>query len=76
MPETVPLSFAERERLAQKSFDEIIAPSTGDETRQKKFVLTPRELEIVSAVVSEIAEHLKVTLFEDSRRLAWQQNID
>jgi len=40
--------------------------SSGEEARQKKFGLTPRELEIVSAVVAgysnkEIAEHFKIS---------------
>jgi DNA-binding CsgD family transcriptional regulator len=64
--EVVPLSFAERERLAREILDEIFSPPTRDEMRQKKFGLTPRELEIVSVIVAgyskkEIAEHFKIS---------------
>jgi two-component system, NarL family, nitrate/nitrite response regulator NarL len=43
-----------------------LVQSSGDEARQKKFGLTPRELEIVSAVVAgfankEIAEYFKIS---------------
>jgi DNA-binding NarL/FixJ family response regulator len=43
-----------------------LVQSSGEEARQKKFGLTPRELEIVSAVVAgyankEIAEHFKIS---------------
>ena len=43
-----------------------LVQSSGDEARQKKFGLTPRELEVVSAVVAgfsnkEIAEHFKIS---------------
>ena len=43
-----------------------LVQSTGEEARQKKFGLTPRELEIVSAVVAgyankEIAEYFKIS---------------
>jgi two-component system, NarL family, nitrate/nitrite response regulator NarL len=43
-----------------------LVQSTGEEARQKKFGLTPRELEVVSAVVAgysnkEIAEHFKIS---------------
>jgi DNA-binding NarL/FixJ family response regulator len=43
-----------------------LVQSTGEEARQRKFGLTPRELEIVSAVVAgyankEIAEHFKIS---------------
>lgn len=43
-----------------------LVQSAGEESRQKKFGLTPRELEIVSAVVAgfsnkEIAEHFKIS---------------
>jgi two-component system, NarL family, nitrate/nitrite response regulator NarL len=43
-----------------------LVQSSGEESRQKKFGLTPRELEIVSAVVAgfsnkEIAEHFKIS---------------
>ena len=46
--------------------------STHDEARQKKFGLTPRELEIVSAVVAgysnkEIAEYFKISEDEVER---------
>lgn len=43
-----------------------LVQSSGEEARQKKFGLTPRELEVVSAVVAgysnkEIAEHFKIS---------------
>jgi two-component system, NarL family, nitrate/nitrite response regulator NarL len=43
-----------------------LVQSSGEESRQRKFGLTPRELEIVSAVVAgyankEIAEHFKIS---------------
>src|ERR1700740_966736 len=43
-----------------------LVQSSGEEARQRKFGLTPRELEIVSAVVAgysnkEIAEHFKIS---------------
>ncbi|MGE5053697.1 MAG: LuxR C-terminal-related transcriptional regulator [Acidobacteriota bacterium] len=64
--EVVPLSFAERERLAREILDEIFGPPAWDETRQKKFGLIPRELEIVSAVVAgfsnrEIGQYFKIS---------------
>jgi DNA-binding CsgD family transcriptional regulator len=64
--EVVPLSFAERERLAREILDEIFAPSARDEARRNKFGLTPREIEIVSAVVAgysnkEIAGCFKIS---------------
>jgi len=65
--EVVPLSFAERERLAREIVDERFSPPTRAEMRQKrKFGLTPRELEIVSSVVAgysnrEIAEYFKIS---------------
>jgi two-component system, NarL family, nitrate/nitrite response regulator NarL len=43
-----------------------LVQSSGEEARQRKFGLTPRELEIVAAVVAgysnkEIAEHFKIS---------------
>ena len=64
--EVVPLSFAERERLAREILDELFGLPTRHEARRKKFWLTTREGEIVSAVVAgysnrEIAEYFKIS---------------
>jgi len=46
--EVVPLSFAERERLAQEILDDIFGRFTRKQVRQK-FWLTSQEVEIISA---------------------------
>jgi hypothetical protein len=45
--EVVPLSFAERERLAQEILDDIFGRPTRKQVRQK-FWLTSQEVEIIS----------------------------
>ena len=53
----------------------VLVQSSGEDARQKKFGLTPRELEIVSAVVAgysnkEIAEYFKISEDTVKHRLA------
>ena len=55
-----------RESVSNLVILKTLVQSSGEEAKQKKFGLTPRELEIVSAVVAgysnkEIAEYFKIS---------------
>lgn len=63
--EVVPLSFAERERLAREMLDAFGDALTTEEERRKKVWLTTKEIELVCAVVAgysnrEIAAMYKI----------------